>query len=123
MWEVVKSPSREGLITKLWRLERNYQSCTIKEKLEKTFSPKRVDLISSNIMGHEIINVLPVYKDETINSERKKLSTEELEKIKEKIDKIKIEEGNKLEEKEKNKEEGKTEEISEKNTWLPKRIP
>ncbi len=93
----------------------------IQEKIQKIFDPKKVDLISSNIMGHEIINVLPIYIDETINSKRKKLSSEELLKIKNKIDKSfqkKEEEKEKL-----NKEEKKQEEITEENTWLPKRIP
>jgi len=57
----------------------------IKEKLKKVFNPKRVDFVSSNIMGHDILNVLPVYKSETLNSERKRASPEELENIKEKL--------------------------------------
>ncbi|MDP3965973.1 MAG: HIT domain-containing protein [archaeon] len=95
----------------------------IKEKLEKTFEPKRVDIVSSNVMGHEIINLVPVYKNETISSERKKLSPEELERIKEKIDKTEISE-EESDHEEKNPETSiKTEEINEKNTWLPKRRP
>jgi len=93
----------------------------IQEKIEKAFNPKRIDLISSNIMGHEILNVLPVYKEESLESKRKNLSPEELKKIKEKIEEVKTE-TTKEEKIEENTEE-KTEEINEKNTWLPKRIP
>ncbi|PJE81667.1 hypothetical protein COU58_01800 [Candidatus Pacearchaeota archaeon CG10_big_fil_rev_8_21_14_0_10_32_42] len=91
----------------------------VKRNLEKSFNPKRVDLISSNIMGHEIINLLPVYNEETINSERKKLFPNDLEKLKEKIIKGKIEE----KEVDKKILEKNIEEINEKNTWLPKRFP
>ena len=90
----------------------------IQEKIQKTFNPKRIDLISSNVMGHEVINVLPIYTNETIDSEKKKLTFEELLKIKEKIVKDFSKEEEKLEEiKEKQPE------INEKKTWLPKRIP
>ena len=92
----------------------------VKEKLEKTFHPKRIDLISSNIMGHEILNVLPIYKSESLEGERKNLSNEELEKIKEKIDEANKEEPIKEIE---TPQKEKNEEINEKNTWLPKRIP
>jgi len=78
----------------------------VQEKIQKTLNPKRIDLISSNIMGHEIINVLPIYKDETIDSKRKKLSQEELLKIKKKIEESsqeKEEKKEKLDEGEKNR--------------------
>ncbi|MBU2612630.1 MAG: HIT domain-containing protein [Nanoarchaeota archaeon] len=90
----------------------------IQKKIEASFKPKRVDIISSNIMGHEILNVLPVYNDETLESERKKLGESELIKIKEKLDRIKTQK-----EKEEPKEEKEKNEINEKNTWLPKRVP
>jgi len=92
----------------------------IQEKIQKTFNPKKIDLIYSNTLGHEIINILPIYKNETIESERKKLSPEELTKIKEKIDEISIEK----KENENSKEEKiERKKIDEKNMWLPKRIP
>ncbi|MBS3084376.1 HIT domain-containing protein [Candidatus Pacearchaeota archaeon] len=94
----------------------------IKEKLKKVFNPKRVDFVSSNIMGHDILNVLPVYKSETLNSERKRASPEELENIKEKLDEISSEKNSKQEEKLDEKEKGE-EEISDKSIWLPKRFP
>lgn len=92
----------------------------IQNKLKKAFNPKRIDLISTNIMGHEILNVLPIYKEEKLEQERKNLTGEELEKIKEKIE-IKNKEEPKIK-KEENVEKSKKE-INDKNTWLPKRIP
>jgi histidine triad (HIT) family protein len=95
----------------------------ISEKIKKTFNPKRIDLIPGHVMGHQLINVLPIYKDETIESPREKQTPEGLAKLKETIDKAEPEQ---IEEKEKPKKE-KTEELKEKinetNTWLPKRIP
>jgi histidine triad (HIT) family protein len=91
----------------------------VKEKLEKTFKPKDVEIISSNVMGHEILNVLPIYKDESLGSKRKRLSSEELEKIKEEITSGAKEEVKSEPEKEESESEG----INERNTWLPKRFP
>ncbi len=93
-------------------------------KIKKAFNPKRIDLIPGHVMGHQLINILPIYNDETIESPRQKQTPEDLAKLKETIDKAQPEQ---IEEKEKPKEEkteeSKEEEINEKNTWLPKRIP
>ncbi|PIO00918.1 hypothetical protein COT60_03185, partial [Candidatus Pacearchaeota archaeon CG09_land_8_20_14_0_10_30_9] len=72
-----------------------------------------------NIMGHEILNLLPIYDNETIDSKRKILSVEDLQKIKEKLEKKEIEE----ELLEETPKESIEKEINEKNTWLPKRLP
>lgn len=85
----------------------------IKEKLQITLQPKEVQLINSNIMGHEIINVLPIYDNETINSPKTKKTNEELEELKKLLE----------EEKEEKIEEKKETIISEDNKWIPKRIP
>jgi diadenosine tetraphosphate (Ap4A) HIT family hydrolase len=83
---------------------------TIKEKL----NPKNVLIKSSNVFGHEIINVIPIYENETLDSKRKKISPEELEELQKHLT---------IERKEKPPEEIKEEIINEENTWLPKRIP
>ncbi len=86
----------------------------IAEKIKKQLNPKSIQIIPTNIMGHEAINVLPVYETETMNSPRKKAQPEELEELQ-----------NQLTQKQEIKEEieEEPEEINEKNTWLPKRIP
>jgi len=84
----------------------------ISEKLKEKLNPKEIKISKSKLFGHEIINVLPVYSNEDFNSERKKASLEELEKIKEEIEK-------KSEEK---IEEPQIEE-QPKFLWLPKRFP
>ena len=40
----------------------------ITKRLKTTFKPKEVITSPANLFGHEIINVIPVYKNETINS-------------------------------------------------------
>ncbi len=50
----------------------------IAEKISLVLKPKKIEIINSNVFGEEIINVLPIYEDETISSKRKKASPEEL---------------------------------------------
>lgn len=83
----------------------------IAKKIKTKFKPKDIIISSSNLFGHEIINILPVYKDETINSKRYQAKPEELEKLQKIFGKktrmIRKPKRKKLEEK----------------LWLPKRIP
>ncbi len=81
----------------------------ISKKLKEKLRAKKVEISKTKLFGHEIINVIPVYEDGKINSERKPIEVEELEKIKKEIEKS-----------EEIKEEPKR--IIE-TLWLPKRIP
>ncbi|MCR4327364.1 MAG: HIT domain-containing protein [Nanoarchaeota archaeon] len=92
----------------------------VKEKIEGAFNPKTIETVYSNIMGHEAINVLPVYTNESLDSQRKKSTPEELERTKEKIINMKTEIKKEEISQKENKEAPK---INEKNTWLPKRFP
>ncbi|MBU2104325.1 MAG: HIT domain-containing protein [Nanoarchaeota archaeon] len=80
-------------------------------RLKSKLKPRDVLIHSDNIFGHEIINVIPVYKDEKINSERISAKKEELEKI------MEI-----LKTKQKSKTAKKAKKIEE-NIIIPKRIP
>ena len=85
----------------------------IAKKLKSKFKPKDVTIVSSNIMGHEAINVFPIYENETLESPRQQTPSEELEKL-QKL----------LEKKSKPKQSKKTKKVkSEKKLWLPIRIP
>ncbi len=84
----------------------------ISKLLKKKLKSKDVLISPANLFGHEIVNVVPVYKDETIQSQRKKANQEELEKTLKKI----------LQEKEKPIKKAKPKKIKEK-LWIPKRIP
>lgn len=74
--------------------------------------PKEVKISKSKLFGHNLINILPVYSNEDFNSERKKANLEDLEKIKEDIEKQPV----------KKEKKPKIEKIKE-FLWLPKRIP
>lgn len=86
----------------------------ISKRIETKFKPNNIKIASTNLFGHDVLNVIPVYKDETPESKRKPLNPEELlglQKIlKKKIVKKII------------KEIKKPKKIKEK-LWLPKRIP
>lgn len=85
----------------------------IAKNIKAKFKPKDVLISPSNLFGHEIINILPVYENETLDSKRHQAKPEELEEIKKMLEtKPKKEVIKKPQTK---KIEGKL--------WLPRRIP
>ncbi|MFH1503553.1 MAG: HIT domain-containing protein [Candidatus Diapherotrites archaeon] len=86
----------------------------ISKKIKTKFKPKEVLISSSIILGEAIVNLLPIYNEESLNSPRQQISKEELEELK-----------NVLEKKQKIKtiKEPKITKIEESKMWLPKRIP
>lgn len=89
----------------------------IREKINQAFNPKDITYFNTNLFGHEIINVLPIYNDETPNSPKSQSTPEELKQIADELSQTKEET---IKEKQ---EEKPQEEINEKNTWLPERTP
>lgn len=83
--------------------------------VKQKFSPKTMEISTSKMFGHEIINVLPVYGKENFDSEKKPARIEELERTKEELEKKTTKIKGVVNKKE------KTEEV--RNFWLPKRIP
>ncbi len=87
----------------------------IGKKLKSKLKPKKIEISSSNLFGHEIINIIPLYKDKmpTKRSPAKPEELSELQKIllktEKKIKKIK-------------RKKIVSKKSSEK-IWLPKRIP
>ena len=57
----------------------------VSQKIKKELNPKDIQIYTSNLFGHEIINVFPIYEDETQNSPRKKATPEELQNIQEQL--------------------------------------
>jgi len=53
----------------------------VSKKIKKEFNPKEVKILSSTLFGHEILNILPVYKDETQDSKRQQAKPAELEEL------------------------------------------
>lgn len=89
----------------------------LSEKIAVNLKPKKILQEPSNIFGHEIMNLVPVYTDENLSSKRNPTKKDDLESIRNEIEKPIMKE-EKIIEKEKPKQE-----INYKNTWLPKRIP
>ena len=85
----------------------------IAEKIKEKFKPKDVIFFNTNMFGHEIINILPIYTNETKDSPKKQSTPKELKQISDELSKIE----------EKVEKEKPQEEINKKNTWLPNRIP
>jgi diadenosine tetraphosphate (Ap4A) HIT family hydrolase len=85
----------------------------IAEKIKEKYNPKDITFFNTNMFGHEIINILPIYTNETKDSPKKQSKPEELKQIADELSKAK----------EETTEEKPQEEINEKNTWLSKRIP
>ena len=83
------------------------------KKISQVFKPQKVDIIDSSLFGHKIINILPVYKNETLHSQRRQAKPEELEEIQKEL----------ISQEPEKQEEPKPKPITDKNTWLPKRIP
>lgn len=106
------------------KLEENFLKLSeeITKKLTKAFTPTKIELIPGEIMGHQIVNALPIYNGETLDSPRINQTPEGLAQIKQKIENSKVEQIDLPEEEIEEKEE-EIEEINEENTWLPKRIP
>ena len=86
----------------------------ISKKIETKLEPKEVLILPSYVLGEMILNVLPVYSNESLSSPRKQSPKEELENLK-----------NLLEKKQTIKKERKPKikKIEEKKIWLPRRIP
>lgn len=101
--------SKENLPSEVLSLAKD-----ISKKIKTKLNPGEVKLASANLFGHEILNLIPIYKDETPKSERKQETPEELEKL-QRILKEKT--------KEKVLEEKKKPKKTKAKLWLPKRIP
>jgi histidine triad (HIT) family protein len=93
---------------------------SVAEKIKEKLSPKDVEIAPADFGGHGVINLIPVYNDEGINSKRYRASKEELEEVS-KILKEQIKKANK--EVIKKEKISKPKVLKEKNSWLPKRIP
>ena len=88
----------------------------LSKKIQKEFSPKEVKVSYSQMFGHSVINLLPIYGNETMDSKRhkaEKSQIEEMQKMFLKMSKSKAEKISKP----------KARILKEKNLWLPKRLP
>jgi len=103
----------------------------LSKKIKTEFKPKKMILSENNLFGHRIINLIPVYENETINSNKYSAKKEELEGVqktlkkkstirKKPIEKIVIERPKKSKTK---KNRAKKRKKTKESQWLPRRIP
>lgn len=94
----------------------------IADLIKERLSPKDVEIASLDFQGHGVINLIPVYSNESIKSERyhadKKELNEALSLLKSSPKEIKNEKPKKKVEKKSRKKR-----LNSKKLWLPKRIP
>lgn len=86
----------------------------ISKKIKNKLKPKEVLISPILILGEIIINILPIYNNESLDSEKKEISQEELEELKKILEK-------KHSLKKEKKLNAKT--INETKLWIPRRIP
>lgn len=84
----------------------------ISKKIKEKLKPKNIEISEASLFGHRVINLLPVYEDESFDSKRKSAKIEELEKVREELERSR----------EKVQKKPKSKRIKE-IFWLPKRIP
>ena len=59
----------------------------VAKKLRTKLEPKEVSISASNILGEIIINILPIYEDENLESGRRQAKPEELEELQKLLEK------------------------------------
>ena len=99
----------------------------ISKKIRTKFKPKGMIFSEDDLFGHKIVNVIPIYKNETINSNRYQAKKEDLEKIQKALAKKPGKETKRVVKKVKKngivKKSKKLKTASKTKQWLPKRIP
>lgn len=91
----------------------------ITRRIKTKLKPKKVDVVVSNMFGHDVINIIPVYSDENLSSKRNPARKEELEEVQTMLKP-------KSSEKKKTAKKPGIKKIIEKfeqKLWLPQRIP
>ena len=89
----------------------------MKEKL----SPKDIEISSFDFQGHGVVNLVPVYTNESMDSQRHKASKEELDEVSELFSEKREEKQEPA--KKKTPRKPRTKKLDSKKNWLPKRIP
>lgn len=84
-------------------------------KLKKKLGAREIHKEESEMFGHKVMNLIPIYDDETLKGKRQPAPKDSLEILQTEL----TSEPEKIEEKEPEPQE----EITDENTWLPKRFP
>ena len=89
----------------------------ISTKIKEKLNAKSIQTEESEMFGHKIVNIIPIYEGKTLDGKKQPASKKVLEEMQKELS-IKTEKKEEAPEIEK-----KPEIISDKNTWLPRRIP
>lgn len=63
-----------------------FMSKRIAEKIKEKLKPKRIIILIEEKFEHITINLIPIYREEKVNSERKKATDEELKKVQKELE-------------------------------------
>lgn len=96
--------------------------------MKKRLSAEKISVSASNVLGHEIINLVPQYAGQENKGERKRASIEDLEELQKILTKKSFSGARKVspqkpKEKKEIRQENREETRAETRMWLPKRIP
>jgi histidine triad (HIT) family protein len=95
----------------------------ISKKIKSKFQPQEIKIYSSNIFGHEILNLLPIYENEIPESERLKVTPEELQETQKVLKAIPRKKPLEKPKRKTKKSQKKPSKEKEKKLWIPRRIP
>ena len=98
----------------------------VEKRIKLKLKPKKIEIIPSVILGHSIINLLPVYSNESISSKRQPAKKDDLEEVEKLLKKKPEEIALKPKTSKKKSLFKKAEEVIEQfeeKLWLPQRIP
>lgn len=94
----------------------------IARKLKSKLKPQEVSINSTNIMGHEIVNVIPIYEGQPPTQERKKADEAELQEL-QKLLQVKPRKPRAPSSRVKKSPAPKKSSPKKEKLWLPVRIP
>jgi len=98
----------------------------VEKRIKLKLKPKKIEIIPSVILGHSIINLLPIYNNESISSKRQPAKKDDLEEVEKLLKKKPEEIALKPKTSKKKSLFKKAEEVIEQfeeKLWLPQRIP
>ena len=98
----------------------------VEKRIKLKLKPKKIEIIPSVILGHSIINILPIYNNESISSKRQPAKKDDLEEVEKLLKKKPEEIALKPKTSKKKSLFKKAEEVIEQfeeKLWLPQRIP
>jgi len=86
----------------------------ISKKIKTKLKPKEISILAVSSLGEIIVNILPIYDNESLNSPRNKASEKELKSLKEILE---------IKKRTKNTKKPRSQKIKDSKIIIPKRMP